>query len=25
MSTADDPIGPLISFFTGRAARRGAP
>lgn len=25
MSTADDPIGPLIRIFTGRAQRRGAP
>jgi uncharacterized protein (DUF58 family) len=25
ISTTDDPIGPLIQFFTGRARRRGAP
>jgi uncharacterized protein (DUF58 family) len=25
LSTADDPIGPLIRLFSGRAARRGAP
>ncbi len=25
VSTADDPIGPLIRFFSGRAARRGGP
>jgi uncharacterized protein (DUF58 family) len=25
MSTADDPLGPLLRFFRGRAARRGLP
>lgn len=25
LSTADDPIGPLLRFFRGRAARRGRP